>query len=327
MDMAAWLPITWQHTIVIASDWVGLTFPGIILDPGSLAGKDSSPIPHLGPEPSHLMSFAIFINETARVFSAPDAETIASWAANWENLFSALMNGRPVCWEILVATFSEKSGWVFNPVPTAVPPNASSNRSANANSILRISASNMYTYPENSWPRVSGTASMRCVLPILTIEENSCALASKESLRWWTEGSSWFVICSAEDMCIAVGNVSLLDCALFTWSFGWTGVLLPNSPPASSIALLAMTSFAFIFVWVPDPVCQILSGKCPSRLPEITSSHDEEIREAMLPSSWPSWELVSAAAFFRIPKALITALGIMSSPISKFSRDLAVWAP
>ncbi len=67
---------------MIASDWVGLTFPGIILDPGSLAGKDSSPIPHRGPEPSHLMSFAIFINETARVFSAPDAETIASCAAN-----------------------------------------------------------------------------------------------------------------------------------------------------------------------------------------------------------------------------------------------------
>ena len=50
----------------------------MMLDPGSLAGRESSPIPHLGPEPNHLISFAIFISETARVLSAPDADTIAS---------------------------------------------------------------------------------------------------------------------------------------------------------------------------------------------------------------------------------------------------------
>ncbi len=33
------LPMTWQHTMVRASHWVGLTLPGMIDDPGSLLGK------------------------------------------------------------------------------------------------------------------------------------------------------------------------------------------------------------------------------------------------------------------------------------------------
>ena len=174
----------------MASDWVGFTFPGIILDPGSLAGRDSSPNPHLGPEPSHLMSFAIFISDAANVFRVPDAATNASWAASCANLLSALTNGKPVFWAILAATCSEKSGWVFRPVPTAVPPSASSNRSCREASILRMSESNIETYPENSWPNVSGTASMRCVLPIFTILENSADLAERASLMCDTAGRS-----------------------------------------------------------------------------------------------------------------------------------------
>ena len=56
-------------------------------------------------------------------------------------------------------------------------------------------------------------------------------------------------------MCIAVGKVSFEDCDMFTWSFGWTGVLDPSSPPAISIARFEMTSFAFMLLWVPEPVC------------------------------------------------------------------------
>jgi hypothetical protein len=48
--------------------------------------------------------------------------------------------------------------------------------------------------------------------------------------------------------------------------------LLPIVPPASSIARFEMTSFAFMFVCVPLPVCQTNSGKCSSSLPSITSS-------------------------------------------------------
>ena len=46
---------------------------------------------------------------------------------------------------------------------------------------------------------------------------------------------------------------SLDDCPRFTWSFGWID-REPISPPAISIARLAMTSLAFMFVLVPEPV-------------------------------------------------------------------------
>ena len=60
--------------------------------------------------------------------------------------------------------------------------------------------------------------------------------------------------------------------------------MLPTVPPEISIARLAITSFAFMLVWVPDPVCQILKGKCPSREPEMTSSQAAEMSEPMLGS-------------------------------------------
>lgn len=41
----------------------------------------------------------------------------------------------------------------------------------------------------------------------------------------------------ATAMCMAVGKVSLELWLRLTWSFGWTGVLEPSSPPMSSIAL------------------------------------------------------------------------------------------
>jgi len=89
---ATWLPITYAHTIVIASHYVGLTLPGIIEDPGSFSGNNNSPKPDLGPEPRNLISLAIFINETAKVFNVPLNSTNASWAANASNLFGAVVN-------------------------------------------------------------------------------------------------------------------------------------------------------------------------------------------------------------------------------------------
>jgi hypothetical protein len=50
---------------------VGFIFPGMILDPGSFSGNKSSPIPHLGPHPNSLMSFAIFVKALAKVFKEP----------------------------------------------------------------------------------------------------------------------------------------------------------------------------------------------------------------------------------------------------------------
>ena len=47
--MAALLPKTWTQTWVSASHWVGLTLPGMIDEPGSFSGSDSSPRPERGP--------------------------------------------------------------------------------------------------------------------------------------------------------------------------------------------------------------------------------------------------------------------------------------
>ena len=102
-------------------------------DPGSFAGKISSPMPQRGPDPNHLISLAIFINEQAKVFRVPLHITTASCAAKAANLLSAETKGKSVILAISWATFSANSGWVFNPVPTAVPPIANSYKSGKLN--------------------------------------------------------------------------------------------------------------------------------------------------------------------------------------------------
>ncbi len=43
------------------------------------------------------------------------------------------------------------------------------------------------------------------------------------------------------------------------------------TPPSISMARFEMTSFAFMLVWVPEPVCQTTRGKWSSSLPAATS--------------------------------------------------------
>jgi hypothetical protein len=83
-------PITCAHTIVKASTWVGFTLPGIIDDPGSFEGINTSPIPHLGPEDNMRISLAILFKETAICFKAPCDSTMASLADSASNLLLAL---------------------------------------------------------------------------------------------------------------------------------------------------------------------------------------------------------------------------------------------
>mmetsp|Transcript_15259 Transcript_15259/g.18868 ORF Transcript_15259/g.18868 Transcript_15259/m.18868 type:complete len:211 (+) Transcript_15259:1304-1936(+) len=121
---ATWLPITWAQTIVKASHWVGFTFPGIILDPGSLAGSSSSPRPLRGPEPRKRISFAILFKLTATVFKAPLSSTNESCAANDSNLFGAVSKGSFNSFAIRWAISTSYPRIVLRPVPTAVPPRA-----------------------------------------------------------------------------------------------------------------------------------------------------------------------------------------------------------
>ena len=128
-------------------------------------------------------------------------------------------------------------------------------------------------------------------------------------------------------MCMAVGNVSLDDWLRFTSSLGWIGFCDPRRPPRSSMARLAITSLAFMLVWVPLPVCQTDRGKWASRRPSMTSSAAVTMARALSSGRRPSSRFTSAQAFFSTPRARITGRGNRSPPISKCSSDRWVCAP
>ena len=126
---------------------------------------------------------------------------------------------------------------------------------------------------------------------------------------------------------MTVGKTSLDDCDRLTWSLGWTGALLPSTPPASSIARLAITSLAFMLDCVPLPVCHTTSGKCASRSPAITSAAARSISAATSGASRPSPRLARAHACLTTPNPRMTARGNRCPPMRKFASDRWVWAP
>ena len=84
------------------------------------------------------------------------------------------------------------------------------------------------------------------------------------------------------------------------------------------MARLAMTSLAFIFVWVPLPVCHTTSGKCSSSRPSITSSAAWTIASAL--SGAEQAEVAGRrgrAAFLMSPRARIISPGKALAPILK----------
>ena len=132
------MPITLAQTIVTASHCVGFTFPGIIDEPGSFSGSINSPYPARGPEPKNLITFDIFISETAQVFNVPEKFTIESCAANSANLLLADLKGNFVNLAISLTIFLSKPFLELIPVPTAVPPWARKYISLRAISILSM---------------------------------------------------------------------------------------------------------------------------------------------------------------------------------------------
>jgi DNA invertase Pin-like site-specific DNA recombinase len=114
------------QTCVIASHCVGFTLPGMIEEPGSFSGSASSPRPARGPDPRKRISLAILKQLAATVVMAPCDITIASCAASASNLFGAVLKGSSVISAIFAATSLSKPFGALRPVPTAVPPCASS---------------------------------------------------------------------------------------------------------------------------------------------------------------------------------------------------------
>ena len=106
----------------------GFTLPGMIEEPGCTAGSFSSPSPQRGPEPRKRTSLAIFVSAPLAAPIAPAKKTHASRPASCSQRLRARRSGRPVCaGEVL-----DRAGGELRvrpmPVPTAVPPRATSSR-------------------------------------------------------------------------------------------------------------------------------------------------------------------------------------------------------
>mmetsp|Transcript_23108 Transcript_23108/g.50918 ORF Transcript_23108/g.50918 Transcript_23108/m.50918 type:complete len:213 (+) Transcript_23108:430-1068(+) len=126
MLMVTSLPITRAAAMVMASAITGFTFPGMMLLPGATGGMIISASPALGPLPSSRISLAILNKDAAIALSCPWASTTpscAAWASKW---LGASINGMPVQSASCLMVAPGKFWGVLIPVPTAVPPRASS---------------------------------------------------------------------------------------------------------------------------------------------------------------------------------------------------------
>ena len=115
----------------------------------------------------------------------------------------------------------------------------------------------------------------------------------------------------------AVGKTSFEDWPMFTSSFAWT------SSPASA----AMTSFAFMFEDVPEPVWKTSSGNWSSSSPAPMRSPAAAMRSALSSSSRPSSAFTRAAAALIRPSQRATGAGIGSPETGKLSIALRVSGP
>jgi len=175
-------------------------------------------------------------------------------------------------------------------------------------------------YPPNSCPRVTGVASMRWVRPLLTTSANSSALRESEASRCCNAGINVRTIARVVAMWMADGKTSLDDCEALTWSFGCTG------EPSASVARVAMTSFVFMLLDVPEPVWKTSMGKCSSHSPRATADAASETASATFPSSTPRSALTAAAAPLIAASAPMSSRSIGVPEMGKFSTARCVWA-
>ena len=239
-------------------------------------------MPLRGPLASQRTSLAIFIRLAASVFSAPCACTSASAAASASNLFGAVTKGSPVSRASSAATCLGIARRRVQAVPTAVPPSASSHRCGRravqmAVRLLELRhvAGKFLAQRQRRRVLQVGAADLDDVVERLRLRRQRGRAASSAT------AAAGCGCASTAATCIAVGNTSLDDWLLLTSSFGWTSRPSPRSPPSSSLARLASTSFTFMLVCVPEPVCQTTSGNSSSCWPASTSSAAAMMAEAL----------------------------------------------
>ncbi len=97
-------------------------------EPGWVAGRRNSPSPRRGPEPSKRMSLAILMRLTATVLSAPEVSTTRVAAALGFEVIGGLAERQAGFGGDARDGAPGEFRVVLMPVPTAVPPRASSPR-------------------------------------------------------------------------------------------------------------------------------------------------------------------------------------------------------
>jgi hypothetical protein len=148
------------------------------------------------------------VSATAASRIAPDAATMASWAAIAAKRLGAAVNARPHSAASSAITPSAKPGGALSPVPTAVAPIASSRLRGRVAATAPAHAVSCAAQPDASCPAVTGVASIRWVRPIFTTPAHAAALASSAAAsarRAGTTRSSRAIVTAT---LIAVGNAS-----------------------------------------------------------------------------------------------------------------------
>ena len=158
---------------------------------------------------------------------------------------------------------------------------------------------------------------MRCVRPDLTTSSNATDLRSSAAPSRSSAGSSSLAMRSRAARCTADGKTSFEDWPRLTSSFGCT------SAPASA----AITSFAFMFELVPEPVWNTSMGNWSSSSPAAIRSAADVMRAALSGSSRPSSEFTCAAAALMRPSHCATEAGIGSPETAKLATALSVSPP
>src|SRR3954463_14411772 len=146
---------------------------------------------------------------------------------------------------------------------------------------------------------------------------NSLAFASSEAPSRSSAGSRSLAISPSAARWTADGKTSFDDWPMFTSSFAWT----PS--PASE----AITSFAFMFEDVPEPVWKTSIGNWSSSSPFAIRSAAAAMRSAFAASRSPSSPLTRAAAALIRPSHRATGVGMRSPDTGKLEIALRVSPP
>ena len=316
--IAVSLPITCALTWSTTSGITGLTLPGMIEEPFCSSGRNSSPMPARGPEPISARSLAILVSETATTFSAPDSSTSASRLPCASNGSSGALTVRPVS----AASFSRtRAGELRVRVEAGAGRRAAERDLGDlrqrvldapaAEPHLRGVAGELLTERDGHGVHQVGAAGLDDVGERL-------GLGGERGLQALERGQQ--PVRRPRRARRGGRPTGRRRWTTAPCSRGRSGAR--RRPRAC-----AMTSFAFMFEDVPEPVWKTSIGNCSSCVPCAISSAAAAIRSARSPSSRPSSALVRAAAPLMRPSQRTTGTGTRSPDTGKFATAFVVSPP